>query len=51
MMAILYKSVSKKNSDALRAEDKQMLETYGKVVDFTDEKSIKPIVVYVKIYN
>jgi hypothetical protein len=41
---ILYK----KSSADLTGEDKIFLETYGKQVDFTDKRTIKPLVDYVK---
>lgn len=44
MMAMLYKMISKKEYGALREEDKQMLDTYGKCVDFTDKSAIRPII-------
>lgn len=48
MMAMLKKIVSKKNPDELTEDDKSMLETYGKKVDFTDIKTIEPLVSYVE---
>lgn len=48
MMAMLVKSMKSKDKSELRDEDKLMLETYGQQVDFTDKKSIQPIVDYVK---
>lgn len=48
MMAMLYNTMKKKDYDSLRNEDKEMLATYGKVVDFTDENAIIPIIQYVK---
>lgn len=48
MMAMLYKMILKKSPAELREEDKQMVETYGKVVDFTDQAAIAPLIEYVK---
>lgn len=44
MMSMVQKSVSKKDPKTLTEEDVQMLETYGKTVDFTDRATIKPLV-------
>lgn len=46
MMAMLHKIMLKKDPAELRNEDKEMLETYGQKVDFTNEESIKPILEY-----
>ena len=48
MMAMLHKMVKNKDYDSLRSEDKEMLSTYGKVVDFTNKAAIYPIVDYIK---
>ena len=47
MMAMLKKMVTKKNPEDQTDEDREMLQTYGDNVDFTDEKTIKPLVSYV----
>lgn len=47
MMAMLKKMVEKKDEQEKTDEDRQMLETYGQKVDFTDRNSIIPIVDYV----
>jgi len=47
MMAMLKKMVEKKDEKEKTEEDRQMLETYGRKVDFTDKNSIIPIVDYV----
>ncbi len=47
MMAMLRKMLLKKNESDLNSEDKQLLETYGKAVDFTDRESIQPLVDFV----
>ena len=48
MMAMLHKMLSKKEPQSLRNEDKQMLATYGKVVDFTNRAAISPLIQYVQ---
>ncbi len=48
MMAMLHKMTMKKDYDSLRNEDKEMLATYGKVVDFKDKTTALPIVDYVR---
>jgi menaquinone-dependent protoporphyrinogen IX oxidase len=48
MMAMLHKMTTKKDPDSLRDEDKQMLATYGKTVDFTDKATILPIIRYIQ---
>ncbi|WP_313162900.1 flavodoxin domain-containing protein [Sedimentibacter sp.] len=48
MMAILHKIVTKKDQESLRSEDKEMIDTYGKAVDFTDKTTIMPITNYVR---
>ena len=44
MMAMLQKMMKKKDPRTLGPEDLQLLETYGKRIDFTDPDSIKPLV-------
>lgn len=44
MMAMLRKTLSQKPSEEMREEDKLLLVTYGKMVDFTNRETIKPIV-------
>ena len=44
MMAMLHKTMLKKDSVSLRKEDQLMRDTYGKKVDFTDQDSIAPLV-------
>lgn len=48
MMAMLHKMLKNKPVETLSNEDVEMLETYGKEVDFTDKYTIKPIIEYVK---
>lgn len=47
MMAMMRKMLLKKDSHTLQDEERQLLDTYGKCVDFTDHKSIFPLVEYV----
>jgi flavodoxin len=51
MMAMLKAMVSKKQQSEQTEEDKQMLETYGKVVDFTDKAYILDLISYVQSVN
>lgn len=44
MMAMLRKMLLKKDAASLSGEDRQLLETYGKCVDFTDRESIRPLI-------
>ena len=44
MMKMLHSVMVKKDPSGLREEDKQMLETYGKTVDFTDQTAIHPLI-------
>lgn len=44
MMSMMIKMLRKKSESELRAEDRMMLETYGQDVDFTDRKTIVPLV-------
>lgn len=48
MMAMLKQQLMKKDPKLLKEEDKQMLETYGKSVDFTDKTTIEPIIAQIK---
>lgn len=48
MLSMLHKTLTKKNPDMLSDEDNELLETYGKEVDFTDRRSIAPILSYVQ---
>jgi menaquinone-dependent protoporphyrinogen IX oxidase len=48
MMAMLRKMLVKKDYDSLRNEDKEILDTYGKAVDFKDRATIFPIVSYIR---
>lgn len=44
MMSMVQKSVAKKDPSTLTEEDVQMMETYGKTIDFSDRSTIKPLV-------
>ena len=46
MMAMLRKMLLKKKEDDLTSEDRELLATYGKAVDFTDPGSIRPLLDY-----
>lgn len=47
MLSMLRKALLKKDIHALSNEDRQILDTYGKCIDFTNRKSIQPLVEYV----
>lgn len=47
MMAMLRRMLLKKDADSLTQEDRQLLETYGKCVNFTDPEAIRPIINYI----
>ena len=46
MMAMLRHMLLKRPSQELRSEDRQVLQTYGTFVDFTDLAAIRPLVSY-----
>lgn len=48
MMTMLFSSLRKRDPAGLREEDRQMIATYGKAVDFTDRKMILPLVEWVR---
>ena len=48
MMAIFRKATDKKDMAQLSGEEKAIIETGGKSVDFTDKETIAPIVAFVK---
>lgn len=48
MMGMLIKTMRKKEPDSLRREDRLLLETYGKKIDFTDKTSIQPILDFLR---
>lgn len=48
MMSMLYRMLLKKPDSQLSGEDRQLLATYGKKTDFTDRKSIQPLIDYIR---
>ncbi|MHC1724315.1 MAG: flavodoxin domain-containing protein [Aminipila sp.] len=48
MMAMLKRQIMKKDPELLTEENKQMLETYGKRVYFTEKSAIEPIIAQLK---
>lgn len=47
MMGMLCQTMKKKGYDNLSDEDKLMLDTYGKKIDFSDQSTIRELVDYV----
>lgn len=47
MMWMLCRTVKKKGYENLAGDDKIMVDTYGKKVDFSDRKAIKPMIEYI----
>lgn len=47
MMSMLCHTMKKKGYENLRDEDKLMIDTYGKAVDFSDRTTIAPLIEYV----
>ena len=48
MMCMMVRMLKKKDPTTLRDEDRQMIASYGSVVDFTDQKAITPLVIEAK---
>jgi len=46
MMYMLKKMIMKKDPEQFNEENKEFLETYGKIVDFTNKESINEIIKY-----
>ena len=46
MMAMLKIMISRKNPEELSSDDREILATYGKRVDFTDKNTIEPLLLY-----
>ena len=44
LMFLLKKSIEKKKPEELDEDSKNLLETYGQKIDFTDERTIQPII-------
>jgi menaquinone-dependent protoporphyrinogen IX oxidase len=51
MMAMLKSMTVKKPQSELTDEDKQLLETYGEIVDFTDKAYILDLISYIQKYK
>ena len=49
-MMAMVKKLTEKNGEQQNQEDKQLLETYGKKVDFTDRATIAPLVQTVRSF-
>lgn len=47
MMSMLRKTLLNKSENDLTSEDKELLETYGKFVDYTNRESILPLIEYI----
>ena len=48
MMAMLHKTMLNKDETTLSSDDKLMLKTYGKEIDFSDVKTVLPLIKYVE---
>lgn len=48
MMAVLKTIISKKNPNELSDDDRELLATYGKKVDFTEKNTITPLLLSLK---
>lgn len=48
MMAMLKTVIAKKDPNELSDDDKELLATYGKKVDFTDKNMIKPLLSFLE---
>ncbi|MCR2044853.1 flavodoxin domain-containing protein [Anaerosalibacter massiliensis] len=48
MMAMLKTVISKKDSQELSDDDRELLATYGKKVDFTDKSTLKPLLLFLE---
>lgn len=51
MMAMLRRMLKKKPPEKLTEEDRQLLDTYGKAVDFTEKSTLDPMIAYVRALN
>lgn len=47
MMKMMYNMLCKRDPKTLKNDDKDLIATYGSIVDFTDKSTIKPIIEYV----
>ena len=48
MMSLLYRSLCRTPPEKLTAEDRALMETYGKQVDFTDFGSLEPVIAEIR---
>lgn len=48
MMAMLHKMLKRKDYNSLRQEDKDMIDTYGGMVDFVSLETALPMIQYIK---
>ncbi|HHW67744.1 MAG: hypothetical protein PWP07_207 [Epulopiscium sp.] len=48
MMSMLKSIISRKKPEEMTDEDRGVLETFGSKVDFTDQKTIEPIISYIQ---
>lgn len=46
-MKMMYNMLCKRDPETLKNDDKDLIATYGSIVDFTDKSTIKPIIEYV----
>lgn len=51
MMAMLKTMISRKDTNELSDDDKELLATYGGKVDFTDKNTIKPLISFLMDKN
>ena len=51
MMWMLCNTIRRKEYDNLPDDDKLMLDTYGKQIDFSDKRTIQPLVDYVTAHS
>lgn len=47
MMKMMYNMLCKRDPETLKNDDKDLIATYGSIVDFIDKSTIKPIIEYV----
>jgi len=48
MMSMMYKMIAKKSDDEKTQDDKDIIETYGKAIDYTDLSTASSLIEYVK---
>lgn len=51
MMAMLKVVILKKNVNELSDDDKELLETYGGKVDFVDQNTLRPLILFLRENN